>query len=184
MGLPSNNLWVEDADALNLIGLHPSTTSRKRYKDFFQEYVAADLVHGVESERLLGLLDEDALAELKDLIRPHPLKPGFVVLVGHTREDFLSSVTSELRERPEVGQLADDNVFSVRDSAAVEEFVSRMNGSSALSAVEAWWDSVPPARFTVVGKVIGFVNTRRYIRFEGTTTVADLLSAGGRAGGA
>lgn len=179
MGLPEDLAWTEDADALGLIRLVTGgLVSRKPYRQALQEALRSYLNPGIDLETSRPLIEQatTACGSLTERLAPHPLKPGFVVLPGKTREEFIDSLTSECEVSPELEQLVSQNGFGVQDPAAATEFVKKIDESDALSSVATWWDRLPVLDLTVVGRVIGFVNARRHIPFGGARTVAEMLA--------
>ena len=179
LGLPDGRGWVEDADALNLVRMSAGGlgVTRKTYRQLFTERVSSQLNTGIDLEASRELIEAvTALCPwLPERLQAHELKPNFVVLAGATQEEFLAGLPAGTERPAELDQLIAQNAFGTQDPTAIEELNRRFDEIQVLSKVAEWWDQVPPLSFTVIGTVIGFVNTRRYVQFGGVQTVAELL---------
>lgn len=180
LGLPDGRGWVEDADALNLVRMSAGglVVTRKPYRQLFTERVSSQLNTGIDLEASRGLIEAatSTCPWLAQKLQPHALKPNFVVLAGSTQEGFLAELPAGSERPAELDQLIAQNAFGTQDPAAIDAFNRRFDDIDALSKIAEWWDQVPPVSFTVIGTVIGFVNTRRYVQFGGVQTVAELLA--------
>lgn len=177
LGLPADKGWIRDLDVLNLIRVH-SSLRHMFYGELVRMWAKDDLVAGIDAAaagHLLGSLTE-AIPELDAHIIPHPLKPGFVRLTGKDKDELLSKLPSAASESQELEQLISQNGYGIQDDDANANLMKAVNESPVLAAVAEWWDVTPGFELTVVGEVVGFVNARRYIAFEGPTTINDLLA--------
>lgn len=180
LGLPDDD-WLQEAEALNLTrGVGGQLVSRKTYGEIRLERAARHLLPGIPKQQY----DEAVQAEDSDMpdltgkVLPHQLKPDHVVLRGSDRESFLALFDPEVTPPPALDQLIAMNGFGERDPQAVEQWNRLLHQRPAVATVEAWWDAVPYAELTLTGRVIGFVNGKRHVRFVGAQTVAELLSSG------
>lgn len=180
MGIPSDHNWIDDADALNLIRVSTGgVESRKSYVAFLQQRVPEDLVPGVEEGRFNEVVQAAGGLggeRLKACARPHPLKPGFVALVGESQAAFRSRLPPATVELPDVVSLVSENGFGKQDPTAVQEFAKRVQALPPLRKIASWWDRVPVVHLKLTGTVIGFVNARRYVQWGGARTIGDLLA--------
>jgi hypothetical protein len=90
--------WTEDADALGLVRLVTGGyAARKPYRPALQDALGSYLNSGIEVENSRPLIEAatTACGSLSEMLSPHPLKPGFVVLPGKTRDDFIAALPSE-----------------------------------------------------------------------------------------
>jgi hypothetical protein len=177
MGLPGDATWTQDAEALNLVRTLPIST-RTVYRQFLTQQVAPYLNPGInqaESAELIAQATEQC-PWLRDKLQPHPLKEGFIVLPGATADEFTATIPPEYEQTAEIAQLIGRNGYGQQDNTATTEFAQRINQSDALSRIADWWDKVPALNLTLIGSVVGFVNARRYVQFEGARTIAELLA--------
>lgn len=114
--------------------------------------------------------------KLGQLLGPHPLKPGFIVLPGTTADEFRQLVPVDAQPSPELEQLIGLNGFGVQDAAAVAKFAELFDQTGPLVEIAAWWDPLPMFELTLVGRAIGLVNARRHIAFRGVQTIAEMLA--------
>jgi hypothetical protein len=182
MGLPDDPSWTEDADALNLVRLGGGgmVMERARYRDFMaRREPGIPLNPGIDQEASRDLIEaaRSKCPWLEDKLQPHPLRPGFLLLVGDNAEEFLAAVPADSEAPPELHQLVSMNNFGVQDQTVIAAFGEKVDECENLREVADWWDRVPNLDLTVVGRVIGFVNARRHVEFGGARTVAELLAA-------
>lgn len=177
LGLPTEKGWERDLDVLNLARIPGGFVQHPRYNEVVATWARADLVTGINSEASQQLIESAAnsIPELHAHIIPHLLKPGFVRLAGKDQEELLSMLPSTASESEELRQLIGQNGYGIRDNTAMSNLAEAITGTPALVVVADWWNSTPAFDLTVVGDVVGFVNARRYISFEGAATITDLL---------
>jgi hypothetical protein len=177
LGLPSGKGWVSDLDALNLARVAGGFLERRRYNTIVAAWARDHLVTGIDpsaSEQLIESATK-AIPELRSKIFPHPLKPGFLRLAGKDQNELLAQLSDVAASCSELQQLIGQNGYGMQDNTATAELAKTVNDSAPITTVAEWWDNVPATEMTIVGDVIGFVNARRYIPFEGAVTVTDLL---------
>lgn len=177
IGLPSGIAWMQDADALNLHRLQGGVVSRRTYAEFLHQKVAHHLNPGLSPDEDRDLLAavKKTVPEIGPMLTAHPLKEGFVRLPGKTRDDFTALLPGDLLRPPELDQLIEKNGHGAQDQAALDTFNTLLSAHPSISEASAWWDPLPAAEFRVIGDVIGFVNTRRYVPIDDVQTVGELL---------
>jgi hypothetical protein len=177
LGLPADREWVRDVDVLNLARVHTGIISRTVYAQVVQAKVAADLVAGIDANEEGGPIAsvKAAIPSIAEHILPHPLKPGFVRLSGANRDELLGGLPEGASENAELQQLIEKNAYGSQDADAVSRLGETVLGTGDIAMIAKWWDETPALDLTVVGDVVGFVNTRRYVAFGGATTVGELL---------
>lgn len=177
LGLPPGKGWVSDLDALNLARVAGGFLERRRYNQIVATWAKDHLVTGIDPSASGQLIESaiEAVPELRSNILTHSLKPGFVRLTGKDQNDLLAQLPNAATSSSELQQLIGQNGYGMQDNTATAELAKTVKDCAAITAVADWWDNVPVTEMTIVGDVIGFVNARRYIPFEGATTVTDLL---------
>jgi hypothetical protein len=177
MGLPDYPSWTDDAEALNLLRTIP-LGSATLYRQFLVQQVAPYLNPGInqtDSADLIAIATEQC-PWLEDKLHPHALKEWFVRLPGTNQDELVAAMPSACTQTAELGQLIAQNGYGQQDNTAVTEFTQRINQSADISRIADWWDNVPALSLTVIGQVIGFVNARRYVQFQGAQTVGEFLA--------
>jgi hypothetical protein len=178
MGIEADHGWIEELEALGLARASSGLTLRRKpYKQLLGERAAAHLNGGIDQETHRDLI-ESAIAgcpELRRLLGPHQLKPGFVVLAGTTADEFRNLVPVDAQPSPQIEQLIGLNGFGGQDAVAVASFNERVDEAAPLVEIGAWWDALPMFDPTLVGRAIGLVNARRHIAFRGVQTIAEML---------
>lgn len=178
LGLPESIDWLQEAEPLNLARTYGGgLMTRKRYRDFIQSRVADHLVSGIPTQDFQDLVNRGDLPDLTGKVVPHSLKPDTVRLLGRDRDAFLDLFDPAITPSPPLEELISANGFQGRDDAAVEAWNSLIEEVPSVRRVEEWWDGLPYAELTLIGRVIGFVNARRHVQFEGAETIAQLLAA-------
>lgn len=178
LGLPSNPAWMEDADALNLLRISPGgILTRKTYLEMVQGRFAAQLVAGIDAKESVELFAEveQVAPGFLEKLRGHPLKKGFVMLPGSTKEELFAGLPHAAASSPELNQLVEQNGYGSLDQAAVKKMEEFFADVPSFQTVSQWWNPLPVADLTVVGDVIGFINARRYMTFGGAATVSEFL---------
>jgi hypothetical protein len=176
--LPDGLNWLQEAEALNLVrGYGGGLLTRRPYREMYQERAAAHLVQGISQEQLNEFFEAsgDELPDLAGKVVPHPLKPGHLKLHGENREQFLELFGDTASSVPRLEELIGLNGFGGRDAEAIRQWNALLDQSPAVAVVETWWNAAPYVDLTLVGRVIGFVNAKRHIGFEGAQTVAEFL---------
>jgi hypothetical protein len=179
LALPDEVDWLQEAEALNLTRSYgDGLMTRKGYREMLQERAAAHLVTGVPRQQFTEslALGGEEIPDLTGKVAEHPLRPNFVRLLGNDRESFLRLFDAPISPPPQLEELITMNQFGSRDPEAVEQWNVLLDEIPAVARVEAWWDGLPYAELTLIGRVIGFVNAKRHIAFAGAQTVAGLLS--------
>jgi hypothetical protein len=178
LGLPSDRAWMEDADALNLLRTSiGGIVTRKTYSEMVQDKMAAHLVAGIDAKESTALLTqvEQVAPGFVGRLQAHPLKEGFLILPGNTKEELVA-IFSSAASSAEFNQLAEQNGYGARDSAAIEKLNELIGEVPVLDVFAQWWDPLPLAELTIVGDVIGFLNAGRCMSFEGAKTVSEFLA--------
>jgi hypothetical protein len=177
MGLTDNLTWTQDADTLNLVRTVYLST-RTPYRQVLTQRVAPYLNPGINLEESAELITTatSKCPCLRDKLHPHPLKEGFIVLPGTSRDEFVAELPVDCEQTPELDQLIAQNGYGQQDGTATTEFLQKINQSDAMSKIADWWDKVPSLNLTVVGYVIGFVNAKRYVQWGGAQTIGELLA--------
>jgi hypothetical protein len=177
LGLPRDPGWVQEADALSLGRVTSGQLmTRKPFRQILEDRVGPHLIHGIPGDRYGELADELKRigVEAGAKVAAHQLKSGYHVLVGDTREQFLGEVEA-LSDAPALNELIALNGFGGRDPEAITAWNKLVDGHAQLVEAITWWDSTPWIDLTLVGSVIGFVNSTRHIQFSGAQTVGELL---------
>ncbi len=170
-GLPPGTQWQDDLDGLDLLRLEPTIVSRIRYKDIIQNRFAPYLVPGIPPKEFnqlkpeLDLLDKN----LRKLIIPHPLVEGNIMLNAKSKEDFdtkLALLNDSAIIQPVMLRLIELNRFGTMHSLPLEHLNQKIEADELLSKYAEWWNGLVADRITSPGKVIGFLNAKRFIAFK------------------
>lgn len=178
IGLPQSRSWLQDGDALNLLRTSlGGILTRKTYREMLHSKLESHLVPGVDSEAAADLLDQaEVIAPgFKKQLRAHPLKPGFVILPGSSKEQLVATLPAAAVSSDIVFQLADQNGYGVQDPVSIEKLEEVLSAAESIKTFSQWWDSLPVGDLTVIGDVIGFINARRYLNLNGAQTVGEFL---------
>ena len=179
LGLPTDADWLQEAEALNLARMYGGTLlNRKSYREFIRERASAAFSTGIAKDKFEELIvkSDAGLPDLAGRFAEHQLKSGFVALAGKDRDGFLETFADGYVPSAELEELVTANGYGAQDPDALSRFDELLNESPAVQAVEKWWDSTPYVDMTVVGRVVGFVNARRHMTFQGAQTVRELLA--------
>jgi hypothetical protein len=179
LDLPVGIDWLQEADALNLTRRYGGEViSRRPYRDMQQQRAAEHLVTGIATERFNEMVAQggEDIPDLTGKVAPHRLKSDHVRLLGKDRESFLRLFDEPITPSPQLEEILVSNGFGTGDPEAVERWNALVDQTPAVATVESWWNGLPMVDFTLIGQVIGFVNAKRYVRFAGAQTVAELLS--------
>ncbi len=178
LGLPDRG-WVRDLDVLNLARVQGGFVQHQRYNEIAATWAKDSMVTGIDAEaetsRQLIASATTSIPELSAYIIAHPLKPGFLRLAGKDQEELLSKLPSAAGASAELQQLSGQNGYGMQDNTATVNLAKTIADSSTLTKIADWWNNTPAFDLTVVGDVVGFVNARRYISFQGAVTITDLL---------
>lgn len=176
--LPAGSAWMDDADALGLIRFQrQNLVEKKSLLELFREQVREHLCPGIDvsksQEQLAAAIS--MVPALTNLVKQHELKQGFIRFTAASREELLAMLPGDLLIPAPLNQLLEENGFGIEDPAAVEQFETVLAECENLGELAKWWDSLPHAEFTLVGRVVAFANARRYLPIANADSIADLL---------
>jgi hypothetical protein len=179
-GLPNGTGWQDDLELLDLMRIESNLLGRIDYYDFAQKRFSPHLVVGVSNDAINDMQDEiNSLApELKRLIIKHPLKHEYKMLNAKSLDDFnskLNALGTKLEENEILSRLVEINNFGSTDNEAVVCLTQNIKDDAILLDYANWWNSIHADRITSSGKVIGFLNAKRYILFD-NKGISGLLS--------